>query len=49
MGGALSLLAAEHAGVDVAVSFYGTPGIGHVRLALATVITCLGLHITTDC
>ena len=32
MGGALSLLAAEHAKVDAAVSFYGTP-VGHKELS----------------
>ena len=32
MGGALALLAAEHAKVDAAVAFYGTP-VGHKELS----------------
>jgi dienelactone hydrolase len=32
MGGALALLAAEHAKVDAAISFYGTPA-GHKELS----------------
>lgn len=34
MGGALTFLAAEHAGIDAAAPFYGTPPaeLGHVRL-----------------
>ena len=40
MGGSLSLIAAEHAKVDAAVSFYGTPSskkeLSHVRPPLKT-------------
>jgi len=32
MGGALALLAAEHAKIDAAASFYGTPA-GHKELS----------------
>ena len=28
MGGALTLAAAQHAGVDCGVAFYGTPSVG---------------------
>ena len=55
MGGSLSLLAAEHAKVDAAVSFYGTPAskkeLSHVRSLPAHCVLHLtaSYHTTSPC
>ena len=46
MGGALTFLGAEYAGVDACAPFYGTPPaeLGHVRNCLIRLLSRLLLH-----